>query len=101
MEIKGVGAYPSPVKPAGKTQSPAAAEGPAAQGGLPDQGAVVGGVPRARTRVQATDVLSEDEKRYLESLFPGALGGGTAGDAYPGKGKLASVPPGTIVDRKG
>ena len=56
--------------------------------------------PKAGTQapaVQARDLLSEDERSYLEMLFPGA----TAIDTYGGKGKTPAPPTGSIVDRKG
>jgi len=101
MEIKGVGAFTHSVKPSGKQQSPSGAAEPAAKGSAGAQGAVSGGAPAWRLRVQAKDLLSEEEQRYLESLFPGATGGSGAGETYAGKGRPGAVPPGTLVDRKG
>jgi hypothetical protein len=93
MEIKGIGPFTVPLKPSGKTQStPVTPEQPA-------QG--TGRVKSTGSGVQAKDLLSEDEQRYLESLFPGATGAGNAVESYAGKGRAGAVPPGTLVDRKG
>ncbi|HUI10228.1 MAG TPA: hypothetical protein VL221_07860 [Bacteroidota bacterium] len=51
----------------------------------------------AHSAPQARDLLSDDERSYLEMLFPGA----TAVDTYGGKGTAPSPPTGSIVDRKG
>jgi hypothetical protein len=51
--------------------------------------------------VRAKDLLSEDEQRYMETLFPGATGETTAAETYAGAGRPGAVPPGSIVDRKG
>lgn len=101
MEIKGVGAYTPPVKPSGKTQVPAEPAGPAAQDAPGAARPVGADRPAARPRVQAKDLLSEDEQRYLETLFPGATGSASAADTYAGKGRPGAVTPGTLVDRKG
>jgi len=47
-------------------------------------------------RVQGRDLLTDEERGYLEMLFPGA----TAADTYGGKGNTPA-PTGSIVDRKG
>jgi len=100
MEIKGVGAFTGSVKPAGKPQPPVPAEDPAVKGSLPAEAPSVG-APAGRARVRARDLLSEDEQRFLESLFPGATDGTGAVEAYAGKGRPGAVPPGSLVDRKG
>ena len=101
MEIKGIGPFAAPLKPSGKPQASPASPDPAPRGDAPVRGTVSGGAPERQTGVQAKDLLSEAEKRYLESLFPGATGAGNAVESYAGKGRAGAVPPGTLVDRKG
>ena len=101
MEIKGVGAYTPSVTPSGKSQLPAQPAEPAAGGTAAVRSPARGGVPAGRPRVQAKDLLTEDEQRYMETLFPGATGGSSASETYAGKGRSGAVPPGTFVDRKG
>jgi hypothetical protein len=100
MEIKGVGAFTGSVKPAGKPQPPAAAEDPAVKGSVSVQ-TPAAGASAGRPRVRAKDLLSEDEQRFLESLFPGATDGAGAVETYAGQGRPGALPPGTLVDRKG
>jgi hypothetical protein len=101
MEIKGIGPFTVPLKPSGKTQPSPASKDPAPQGNAPVRSTVSGGAPERHAGVQAKDLLSDDEQRYLESLFPGATGTGNAAESYAGKGRPGAVPPGTLVDRKG
>ena len=101
MEINRIGAFTPPVSPAGKSQSPSRIAEPGAATDAPVNSTVSAAASDARPRVRAKDLLSEDEQRYLESLFPGATDGGSAGDAYAGVGRQGAVPPGTLVDRKG
>ena len=98
MEIKGVGAFTPSVMPSGKTQVPAET---AAQGAPSAARPVRAEGPAPRARVQAKDLLSEDEQRYLEKLFPGATGSAGAAETYAGKGRSGAVTPGSLVDRKG
>ena len=100
MEIKGVSVYTQAVAPSVKPQAPPEPGTQAAKETPRVQPPVSGGGPAARPRVQARDLLSEDERRYLESLFPGATEE-ASGDAYAGQGRLGAVPTGSIVDRKG
>jgi len=100
MEIKGVGPFTGSVKPAGKPQPPVPAEDSAVKSGVPVQ-APAAGAGAAPARVRAKDLLSEDEQRFLESLFPGATDGAGAVETYAQQGRPGSVPPGTLVDRKG
>jgi len=101
MDIKGVGPFTQQVKPSVKPQAVSPAAEPPAKGDLHIQGPSGRPAPEARPRVRAKDLLSEDEQRYLESLFPGATGAGTAGDSYALKGRQGAVPTGALVDRKG
>ena len=98
MDIKRIGQYMQPVTPAPRQQPASGVTGPAAQPVAPQ---VTPKAPAqaqpAAPRVQARDLLSEDERSYLEMLFPGA----TAIDTYGGKGKTPAPPTGSIVDRKG
>ena len=100
MEIKGVGAFAGSVKPAGKLQPPAPAEDTAVKGNVPVQ-APASGAGTGRPRVRAKDLLSEDEQRFLETLFPGATDGTGAVETYAVQGRQGTVPPGSLVDRKG
>jgi hypothetical protein len=101
MDIKGIGAFTPSVKTSGKPQAPAAA------GQAEPQVAPASGSPAraegsaGRRRVQAKDLLSEDEQRYLEKLFPGATGPAAAAETYAGSGRQGVVTPGTLVDRRG
>jgi hypothetical protein len=100
MEIKGVGAFTASVKPAGKPQLPAAAGSPALKESVSVQ-TPAAGASAGRPRVRAKDLLSDDEQRFLESLFPGATDGAGAVETYAGQGRPGAVLPGTLVDRKG
>ena len=101
MEIKGIGAYAPAVKPAGKPQVPDGQAGPAAQGAPGAARPAPAGDGPPRVRVQAKDLLSEEEQRYMETLFPGSTGSAGAPDTYAGKGRPGPATPGTLVDRKG
>ena len=100
MEIKGVGAFTGSVTPAVKTQIPAPVDDPAVKENVPVQ-TPAAGAGAGRPRVRAKDLLSEDEQRFLETLFPGATDGTGAAETYALQGRPAAVPPGTLVDRKG
>jgi hypothetical protein len=101
MEIKGIGAFTPPVTPSGKSQSPSGVGEPDVRTEAPVNSPVSAGAREGRPRVRAKDLLSQDEQRYLESLFPGANDGGNAGETYAGLRRQGAVPPGTLVDRKG
>ena len=101
MEIKGIGAFAPSVSPSGKPASSSPAAETPVKGDLPVSSPVRSGAPEGRPRVRARDLLSDDEQRYLESLFPGATDPGNAAETYAGKGRQGSVLPGTLVDRKG
>jgi hypothetical protein len=101
MEIKGIGAFTAPVAPSGKSQPPSRVAEPGAGTEASVKSLASAGAPEGRPHVRAKDLLSEDEQRYLESLFPGATDGGSAGETYAGVMRQGAVPPGTLVDRKG
>jgi len=101
MEIKGVGTFAQSVKPSGKPQAPPTVDGSAGKGDLRIQSPSGRPAPDARPRVRAKDLLTEDEQRYLESLFPGATSATGTGESYAGKGRPGAVPTGALVDRKG
>ena len=101
MEIKGIGGYAPSVKPSAKPQAAPGAAEPSATGSTGVRNIPAPGAPGARPRVRAKDLLSEDEQRYMETLFPGATGETTAAETYAGAGRPGAVPPGSIVDRKG
>ncbi len=99
MEIRGVGTYAPAVNPSVKSQVPAEAESAVKDGAASP--AQDGTARAARPRVRAKDLLTEDEQRYLENLFPGATGATGAQETYAGTGRTGSVVTGSIVDRKG
>ena len=96
MELRGIGQYTQSVAQNTRPQqAPAAADAAPQTQAAP---AALPGVTRAPGgNVQARDLLTDEERGYLEMLFPGA----TAVDTYGGKGKSPAPPTGSIVDRKG
>ena len=98
MDIKRIGQYTQPVTGTPRQQPASGVPGSAAPPVTPNAPPQAPATrPTAEPRVQARDLLSEDERSYLEMLFPGA----TAIDTYGGKGKTPAPPTGSIVDRKG
>jgi len=89
MDIKGIGQYTQPLTSPVKQQ-------PAPEAGVPAAPQAQAPCPPSPARVQARDLLSDEERSYMEMLFPGA----TAAETYGGKG-TNTAPTGSIVDRKG
>ena len=85
MDNKGIGRYTQPLTQGAAPQRAPGAPAPAAPQVAP-----------SAPRVQGRDLLTDEERGYLEMLFPGA----TAADTYGGKGNTPA-PTGSIVDRKG
>ncbi|HTR99667.1 MAG TPA: hypothetical protein VML00_07950 [Bacteroidota bacterium] len=101
MDIRGIGQYTQSIAKGAKPQPAAGAAAhvvphtaPAATPAGPQslRGGVLSG-----GGVQARDLLTDEERGYLEMLFPGS----TAADTYGGKGTSPAPPTGSIVDRKG
>ena len=106
MELRGIGQYtqsiaqnakPRPGEGAAAAQAPASSQAPGAPQGTPVAPQAPRGATLSGGRVQARDLLTDEERGYLEMLFPGS----TAVDTYGGKGKTPAPPTGSIVDRKG
>jgi len=99
MDITGIGQYANPLGAPARSAQAAGAPAAATQNVAPQAPPAPpkAGVQVAHSAPQARDLLSDDERSYLEMLFPGA----TAVDTYGGKGTAPSPPTGSIVDRKG
>jgi len=92
MDIKGIGQYTQPLSQPVRQQPASGAPAQAQPAAAPPRSA-----PPSGTRVQGRDLLNDEERSYLEMLFPGS----TAAEAYGGKGKSPAPATGSIVDRKG
>lgn len=58
-------------------------------------------VPKAGDGSQQNEVLTGDEKKYFEQLFPNSASEIRSYRAYTNDGKPAASASGTLIDRKG